>query len=512
MDNNPQNTNPNPIIPPIPDESSSFTPSAGVPSAPTTSGDNTAKRSGNRGKVIATIFGLLLVVGGVVAGTVLVRNQQLVNQKAAGTECTAPTQSNPYNGSVRCGSPYCSTSTKGQLCNADGTWSTNCVDAHACGYTAGDYCQGEGQTRSCQNLGYSSDYTCGADGNCYCTGGNCGTRRDKRFIGCSSTDPCMNCYAEAGGSNVTCYRENSSCGLKAECMGTGGGGGGACEGTCFGSTWTDSNGVVHDVTNCGSVGYQGANGSCPSGQICCKPISGPPTPTPTPKPVCGQACSQTSDCQSAGNGGTVTCVNGTCQNAACIGKTVYGRNCDCSALNACGQPCSASLGLCQDSICTFVPTDGGQNIAGRCTSNTPAYCVDVATYNNPSLAPACNATVNANHWTALTVDQIREKCNPPISATCSSVKAYDTNWNLLTSSQLSSLSAGSIIRFSVMGTTSGSSFDKARFTVNGTQGPEVTTQKPNSPGEFYYEYTIPSGVTSFTVTAQIHLQSNDTWY
>ncbi len=89
------------------------------------------------------------------------------------------------------------------------------------------------------------------------------------------------------------------------------------------------------------------------------------------------------------------------------------------------------------------------------------------------------------------------------TATCGEVKAYDTNWKLLSSDDLKKLKSGAIVRFAVSGTASSGTFDKARFTINGTQRPEVSTKKPGS-DEFYDEYTIPTGTTTFTVTAQVH--------
>ena len=85
---------------------------------------------------------------------------------------------------------------------------------------------------------------------------------------------------------------------------------------------------------------------------------------------------------------------------------------------------------------------------------------------------------------------------------CTAVKAYDTNWNLLTGVQLSNLSAGSVVRFTISGTPA-DQIDKARFTINGVLKPETTNKKPGT-NEYYFEYTIPAGVSSFTVTAQIH--------
>ena len=92
---------------------------------------------------------------------------------------------------------------------------------------------------------------------------------------------------------------------------------------------------------------------------------------------------------------------------------------------------------------------------------------------------------------------------PPIGAACLNVKAYDLNWNLLTGFDLSSLKPGDVVRYAVAGTTTQGTFDKARFTINGTLRPEVSAQKPGT-DEFFDEYTIPPGVESFTVSAQIH--------
>jgi hypothetical protein len=100
---------------------------------------------------------------------------------------------------------------------------------------------------------------------------------------------------------------------------------------------------------------------------------------------------------------------------------------------------------------------------------------------------------------------------PGLTAQCSAVAAYDTNWAPLTVAQLSALKPGDKVRFTVTGTTSSGSFDQARFTINGALQAAVTGKRPNS-ADFFEEYTIPAGVTNFTVTAQIHLPVNDTWY
>lgn len=92
---------------------------------------------------------------------------------------------------------------------------------------------------------------------------------------------------------------------------------------------------------------------------------------------------------------------------------------------------------------------------------------------------------------------------PPIGAACLDVKAYDSQWNQLASSDLSNLKTGDLVRLTVGGTTTSGSFDKARFTVNGVTEAEVTAKRPGT-DEFFDEYVIPEGTTSFNVSAQIH--------
>lgn len=89
------------------------------------------------------------------------------------------------------------------------------------------------------------------------------------------------------------------------------------------------------------------------------------------------------------------------------------------------------------------------------------------------------------------------------TAQCSTVLAYNSSYSPLTSSQLSALTAGTTINFCVGGSASSGSFDKAKFTINGTAQAETTTVRPGST-DFCQSYQIPSGVTSFSVSAQIH--------
>lgn len=97
---------------------------------------------------------------------------------------------------------------------------------------------------------------------------------------------------------------------------------------------------------------------------------------------------------------------------------------------------------------------------------------------------------------------------PTISASCREIKAYNLSWNQLTSSQLTQLKAGDKVRFAVSGQITGSTISKARLRINNGAWQETATKKPGSE-EFYIEYTIPSGVTSFTVEAEIYYVTSD---
>jgi hypothetical protein len=95
--------------------------------------------------------------------------------------------------------------------------------------------------------------------------------------------------------------------------------------------------------------------------------------------------------------------------------------------------------------------------------------------------------------------------NPPstVTASCLNIKAYDENWATLSVDGLKSLKTGDKVRFTVAGTATSGTFSKALFTINTVIQPETTSKKPGTE-EFYTEYTIPSGTTSFTINAQIY--------
>ncbi len=87
---------------------------------------------------------------------------------------------------------------------------------------------------------------------------------------------------------------------------------------------------------------------------------------------------------------------------------------------------------------------------------------------------------------------------------CGAVVAYDSNWNALSSTDLSSLTAGAAINFCVTGSATSGTFDMARFIINGVQQADTTTKKPGSTTAFCQSYTIPKDTATFTISAKIH--------
>ncbi len=98
----------------------------------------------------------------------------------------------------------------------------------------------------------------------------------------------------------------------------------------------------------------------------------------------------------------------------------------------------------------------------------------------------------------------------PTAPYCVAVKAYSSDWTALTSTDLSALTAGTVINFCVSGSAPSGTFDMAQFTINGTQLTTTTTHRPSST-DFCQNYTILSTDTTVNVSARIH-HSTLGWY
>jgi hypothetical protein len=346
----------------------------------------------------------------------------------------------------------------------------------------------------------------------------------------------------------------------------------SCSGTIQGGTCKYDPGVDPNCSVCGTCG----NGTCDGGeghdncpQDC--PVNPPPGDnccSGTTTCPSGQQCLRTSNpacstCQTQ-PGNLPGCCNSdtdcahweTCQsgNAACTsGKSCHSTagckiDSDCLVGNKCvGGTCigSGSLECSADSSGVSINNKTDKPVSGTATyfskwcndsGGTNCFCggtpTSVAVTLQPGESwsrgivgngpptncawqsdltfPGCD---NANHGceTGCSTPTNTPTPTPVISCQCGQIKAYDTTWKLLTSADLATLKAGDKVRFTVSGTATSGTIDKSRFKVNGGTYAETVTKK-SATQEFYYEYTIPANVTSFSVEAQVHHAGLNQWF
>ncbi len=454
-----------------------------------------------RRALIPTILGLVLLVVGVGAGLILTQSPLLFKQKAA---CSGAS-----NCSTTCpdGTSFSDPCPAGGAFGSCGQWANEACAGHQS--SSGGGTAPSGGTTSCATSGAPCSTTC-ANG--------------KTF-----SDACP-----GGGSFTSCTQwSNEACGTVGSTP-------------SGGTTTTTGTGTIGDpcTTNadCGKSGnLQLGCGQCDSGKKCGDWTNGwitqadgtrvnaacvsPGTNPTTTVAACGGAYLLTVDCSGCPTGKGKTCFTSgwsQCFNAdACGFVCNYTTQALCVASPGCAWTngkCGASTTVtngaggasflgCGDTVaggngdaCSNCYTIGGKVTCLREGSSCGAKTSCFGT--SPTTAPSTGGGGGTTPTTATTA---------PATAQCQAIKAYDTSWNLLTTTQLSQLKAGDKVRFTVTGTTTSGVFDKARFTINGTLRPEVTTTKPNATQEFYDEYTIPAGTTSFTVTAEIHHAALNTW-
>jgi hypothetical protein len=398
---------------------------------------STPKKKFGGKKVIATILGVLVLIGGLGAGVILVQQQQDIRQRAAmtpgdgggggGTATLTPTP-------TRVPTPPTGTSTPTGTPTAPPT--NACVKAGGQCYTAS---------------------SCGKVGRSAVNGGS----------GCGNVEQV--CCSSGAGATPTTIPTNSC--VKA---------GGEC----------------YKAPNCtfavGKPAVNGGSGCEDPNYICCQP-GGTIGPTTTPSTAPSSQCSRVSLVSSNTNATSITITQAMVNECSskCPGAVLWVSRYRCDGIGL-------SQG-CQDNgeVLTFNAKVGQTYSANDPSCGT--IQVDVG----------CKSTGNTWGGVAFVSKAASKACTPtttpPPGATaqCLNIRAYDTEWNEIPASILPSLKAGDKVRFAVAGTASSGSFDKAKFKINGVERAEVATKKPSSQ-EFYDEYTIPEGVTTFTINAQIH--------
>lgn len=143
---------------------------------------------------------------------------------------------------------------------------------------------------------------------------------------------------------------------------------------------------------------------------------------------------------------------------------------------------------------------------GYCLEGTRDVCCSLDDYNDPTCTTPIKKRCGTGPTTPTTAPVTPEPTVTPtlppgVTASCLNIQAFDAEWNSITN--LSSLSAGDVVRFTVAGNASSGSFSKARFKINGTLRSEISVKRPGT-DEYYDEYTIPEGITTFTINAEIY--------
>ncbi|MFZ5932481.1 MAG: hypothetical protein ACOYT7_00105 [Patescibacteria group bacterium] len=437
------------VLPPFPSDlptdvaAPTTTPAAGsapppldIPPVITPTGKPKGKFGGK--KVIATILGLLVLVGGLGAGIILVKQQQDIREKAAIAEpCKACVNRvcQQIASPPECSNTLNECTTVGAACGVP----TICTPGAERDCKTSLNCPGKEQCTSSGTWG----------GTCYDIADNCPPMEEaKELPDCPNTD--CNLPAPKPAGAVDCKLPGTN--RQTVCCPTDKPLYNSETGRCVTTTTTN---------RCETIA-QFPTGNTNSTQI---------TITQVMADRCEWACRNRNDwqldvymyrCDEIGGDVRGGCSkNGTLiASKAQVGKTYP------------ASPPTLECGTIQVDVGCFNPY-GSYGTVGWVSKSASRACA-------PSAPPGEGPT-----------------------AQCLNVKAYDTSWNPLSPDDLAQLKAGDVVRFAVAGTTTGGSFDKARFKINGVQRPEVTQKKPGTE-EFYDEYTIPEGITSFSIGAQIH--------
>jgi hypothetical protein len=461
-----------------------------------------AKKKFGGGKIIATILGLFLLIGGVGAGIVLTQQQQLFQQKASillpcvseaggqcfpssnictgtlvantdcpvnqkcyvGGTCTAPAPVIPVT-PVTIADNNCLTS--GQSCTSGKSYhDQTCSTGVRCGVQAGPVTPVTIADNNCLTSGLSCtsgksfpDQTCS-------TGVRCGTKAapaPTTIADGQCIEPGENCTSGKNYFDVSCPVTETRCGTKP-------GTPTIADGKCLGSGETCTSGNHYIDSSCSPINVR--CGIKPSGGQCTR-------------------ITTAYENQSANTGITI--------------KQAYA--------DACADACPAGTTDTPHLYASKFKCDG-INLASGCQDNGQIISVPAVGQSIPVETPTCGTVQydvgcknSANTWgnLAFSTKAAATACSsattPPTAPSCIAIKAYDDAWTVLTNTQLSALVPGNIVNFCVSGATG--AFDRAQFMINTTLEPETTTPRPSS-SDFCQPYTILSTDTTVNVKAKIH--------
>lgn len=376
-------------------------------------------------RFIATILGLLVLVGGLGAGVILVRQQQDIREKAA----------TDANACERAGGSCYNTPSCARIGRSIVNGGNGCIASR------GEICCGRqtGPTPTPSPSRAPSPSPTSTTTSCTARGGTCQSAQS--CTGSTIPGPFSDCHPSPSMPNVVCcVRASPSPSQRPQvpCR--------KCNPSnrlCYMAEAKDDCDPALD--ECPQVGVSCTPGGSPSPRASATPnICALSRRDPNSKGYCDRSAPNTQNCTDKAEGSSCTIV----------------------------PQCGGGTGTC------VVINQGGANSECQCQKG------GVVSSPRPSLPP------------------------PPDGPTaqCLDIKAFDTNWSPMTIEQLSALKPGDKVRFTVAGQTNSGSIDKARFKVNGTVRPEVTQKRPSSE-EYYDEITIPEGVSSFSINAELHHSS-----
>jgi cell division septation protein DedD len=222
----------------------------------------------------------------------------------------------------------------------------------------------------------------------------------------------------------------------------------------------------------------------------------PPPPLPTTPAICYRTCTVDTDCQPPSRENATTAL--FCRQRPCPA----GQNCIDLYQTVCLNPNCPESTTC---ICgptptpTKTPTPKITSTPAPPTAKTPTPTPCTGICITPTPKPTKTPTL-----TPTPAGGGGETPTPTTAPQCIAMKFYKTGVPL-SDADLATLQSGDTITLAL--TPSGAA-TKARFRVSGGSWNETTTR--NSNGEFVWDWTIPSGATTFTIDGELF--NGTIWY
>jgi hypothetical protein len=504
----------------------------------------TPKKKFGGGKIIATILGLLLLVGSIGAGVVLVQQKQLFQQKA-GLLCSGGCICSNMNiltggnkngtcsasNACKCTCPSGYSPSNINTCKISGSTKFDCTDKATCPCgcnSTRDACAPcatvVANTCTCVN-GSVTTNNCDTKSNAHCTqvntcscsaptsGGNSGSgsvcppsNNNPNCTGgslingtCGNLDTVWSC-SPTGGVTLSCCKPKTTGGGTTTCPPASG-----CPG---GSVLNDTCGNLDTVWSCSPTGGVTL--------VCCKPKTGGTTCSGTGSHGGTLSCSTQEACSGTNKVAHTEITTCTGSNYAICCETISNSD-KCAGIGCAGSTCTAPSDVSNCYVnhywCKTRKPGGCSDILLESVVKSASFSKDCGTEQMDIYCPDCGAGANPSEGGKYLSKTYDQDCSGggELNAQCLAIKVYDTDWNQLNATELSALSAGAVVRFTISGSASSGTIDKARFTVTAkigevnesTPSGDVTNKKPGTE-EFYYEYAIPAGATSIKVTGQVH--------